>query len=125
MNIPVPGGQHQCDELPVRGFHVCLHLHALGCELLRVGAVSSLAPCQQELSKELVPPQLCRGRMDDVSAEASGLAVRRPLQPAHWAQAAHSLGKTAGSESRVLVPAFIHSQPLRRLRWGVTTGALL
>ena len=94
MNIPVPGGQHQCDELPVRGFHVCLHLRALGCELLRVGAVSSLAPCQQELSKELVPPQLCRGRMDDVSAEASGLAVRRPLQPAHWAQAAHSLGKT-------------------------------
>ena len=44
MNIPVPGGQHQCDELPVRGFHVCLHLRALGCELLRVGDRVFLGP---------------------------------------------------------------------------------
>lgn len=48
--------------------------------------------------------------MKDVSAEASGLAVRRPLQLAHWVRAAHSLGGTG----RIREPrrgSRFHSQP--------------
>ena len=117
VNIPVRGGQRQCDGLPARGFHVCLHLHALRCELLRVGDRVFLAPCQPEPGKEPVPPQPRRGRMNGVSAEASGLAVQRPLQPAPWARAAHSLGemgriKEPRPGSWFLVPgSWVHSQP--------------
>ena len=58
VNIPVPGGQRQCDGLPAMGFHVCLHLHALRCELLRVEDRVFLAPCQPEPGKEPVLPHL-------------------------------------------------------------------
>ena len=79
----------------LQGVSMCVSTSVpLGVSSSGWGTVSSLALCQQELGEELVPPWLRRGRMHDVSAEASGLAVRRPLEPAHWAQAAHSLSET-------------------------------
>ncbi|CAI9150105.1 unnamed protein product, partial [Rangifer tarandus platyrhynchus] len=71
-------------------------------------------PCAPEPGKEPVPPQPRRGRVNDVFAEASGLAVLRPLQPAHWARAAHSLGETGRVREPRPGSRFRSQQPLRR-----------
>lgn len=109
----------------LQGVSTCVSTSVpLGVSSSGCGTVSSLALCQQELSEELVPPWLHRGRMHGGGLQASEPGrCGDPCSRLTGLRLPHSLW--AGSEPRP--GSRFRSQPaLKEVKTGgVTTGALL